>query len=135
MYEYRGEVLRVIDGDSLVVEIDLGFRIKHTVVVRLAGIDAPEVVGESRARGLAAARWIEDTLKVLPHEDSAWSGEVVVRTMKNPGDKFGRWLGIVFHMVPVDPRNPSGAHVQSPESLNDLLVKSGHAKPYDGGKR
>jgi endonuclease YncB( thermonuclease family) len=55
----RAEVARAVDGDTLEVVIDLGFEVSTRIRVRLAYIDAPEVVGESRAWGVAARMKLE----------------------------------------------------------------------------
>jgi endonuclease YncB( thermonuclease family) len=55
MYEYMAKVTRVIDGDTIEVEIDLGFKIKHTTILRLSGINAPEL---RTPEGVAAKRYL-----------------------------------------------------------------------------
>ena len=68
MYEYKCRILRVIDGDTVDVDIDLGFGIwRHRERVRLFGIDTPE----SRTRdlvekkfGLAAKKFVRDNLPI-----------------------------------------------------------------------
>ncbi len=59
MYEYRARITRVIDGDTVEAEIDLGFHVSLTVTLRLAGINAPETKGTERPRGLAATRSLD----------------------------------------------------------------------------
>lgn len=62
VWEFDGEVVRVIDGDTLVVRLDLGFMVSHTVSVRLKGIDAPEIFSgpdEEKTRGWHARRVVE----------------------------------------------------------------------------
>lgn len=102
-YIRNGYVVRVIDGDSLAVTIDLGFSVSIGQIVRLAGVNAPEVVGANKAAGLAAKSFLQ---ALLP------SGTAVTfRTIK-PREKYGRYLAIVYL---------AGA------SVNDLLGESGHA--------
>ena len=114
MYEYRVKIVRVVDGDTVDVDIDLGFGIWiHKERVRIMGIDTPE----SRTRdaveklfGLAAKKRLEELL-----------GEhSILRTMK-PGkndDKFGRILG--------DFIDDAGRLVTK------IMMEEGHCVPYHG---
>ena len=63
MYEYRARITRVIDGDTVEAEIDLGFRVSLEVVLRLVGINTPEVHGPDRPRGLAAKGHLSELLQ------------------------------------------------------------------------
>lgn len=54
MYDYKAKAIRVIDGDTAVLEIDFGMRIKHTSSFRLVGINTPELRGVDRLKGLEA---------------------------------------------------------------------------------
>lgn len=114
-WEFVGEVVRAIDGDTLVVELDLGFRIRHEVVLRLAGIDAPEVVGATREAGFAARNWL--AVKCF-----AGAG-VLVETAKAPGDKYGRWLATVRRSVLAQP----GVVSWEEKTVNEQIVEAGHA--------
>ncbi len=59
-YAYRASVLRVVDGDTVELRADLGFRVFVDVTVRLWGIDAPETRGETREAGLRAAARVRE---------------------------------------------------------------------------
>lgn len=116
MYEYRVKsVLAVIDGDTIDVDIDLGFDISITKRVRLAGIDTPESRTSDKAEkvlGLEVKELLKKTLKDAKN--------VVIRTEKpDSSEKYGRVLGWLF----VD-----GA----PDSLNQTLIASGYAWEYMG---
>ena len=66
MYYYKIELLRVVDGDTVDVRIDLGFNVWHKCRVRLMGINAPESRTrdkEEKKRGLAAKQWLIDRLE------------------------------------------------------------------------
>ena len=114
MYEYRVKIVRVVDGDTVDVDIDLGFGIWiKNERVRIMGIDTPE----SRTRdaveklfGLAAKKRLEELL-----------GEhSILRTMK-PGksdEKFGRILGDFIE---------DGGVI-----ISNVLIKEGHCVPYYG---
>ena len=88
MYEYACKPVRVIDGDSLIATIDLGFHIQFNTSVRLYGIDTPE----SRTRdpqekkcGLLSKKFLEEAVK---------NGKnIIIRTQKDEKGKFGRVLG------------------------------------------
>lgn len=109
-YRYNAVITRVIDGDTLELTIDAGFRIWVRTPVRLAGIDCPEITTD-------AGRSARDYTAL-------WAGahhDVLVETYRAP-EKYGRWLGVVMA-------------ADDHQVLNDLLVESGHARPYDGGGR
>lgn len=91
MYEYKCEILRVVDGDTVDVIIDCGFDIYHKARVRMYGIDTPESRTkdlDEKARGKLAAQYIID------HVDNG--NEVVIKTEKDGKGKFGRILGKIF---------------------------------------
>lgn len=109
MYEYKAKVLRVIDGDSLEVLMDLGFSVHVKASLRLDGIDAPEI---NTPEGRASRAYLVETLP-----EGAW---VVVTTRKDKTEKFGRMLAVVK---------------KDGEDLNRTMLEKGLARPYDGGKR
>lgn len=81
------KVLRVIDGDTVDVAIDLGFHITKTERLRLLGIDAPEMKGATREAGLAAQKFLEVLI----------GGEaVIVETVRDRTDKYGRYLATLW---------------------------------------
>lgn len=106
---------RVIDGDSIEVEVDLGMRLRWIGSLRLHRIDAPEMRGTQRPAGLAVRRIVE-----------AWLDERAPRGLRvhsHEWDKFGRLLGDVQDMT-LD------------GLLTDYLLQRGVVHPYIGaGKR
>ena len=122
MYNYKISPLRVIDGDTIDAEIDLGFDIKVKKRVRFMGINAPESRTkdlEEKARGLAA----KDRVKQL------LDGCDNIQLKSHGIGKFGRCLGeIMIDMV-------DGQEKLTLESLNKILINEGHATEYHGGKR
>ena len=111
MYEYKCEVKRVVDGDTVDVIIDLGFDIAYSSRVRLYGIDTPESRTrdkDEKARGLISKDFLKSWLD---------KGNVVIRTRKDKKGKFGRVLG---EMV-VDNIN-----------INELMIEEHHAVKYHG---
>jgi micrococcal nuclease len=116
MYEYRvKQVIKVVDGDTIDVDIDLGFSISYTQRVRLAGIDSPEsrtLDKAEKALGLESKKHLAELLKSAK--------QIVIRTEKpDSTEKYGRILGWLF----ID-----GAT----ESVNASLVASGYAWDYLG---
>jgi micrococcal nuclease len=116
MYEYRvKQVLKVVDGDTVDVDIDLGFSISYTQRVRLAGIDTPEsrtLDKAEKALGLESKKYLTDLLKSAK--------QIVIRTEKpDSTEKYGRILGWMF----IDGES---------ESVNASLVAKGYAWDYMG---
>ena len=116
MYEYHvKKVTNVVDGDTIDVEIDLGFDISFSSRVRLAGIDTPEsrtTDKKEKALGLEVKQRLKDVL--------ANASVVVIRTQKpDSTEKYGRVLGWLF----VD-----GAE----KSVNEALIADGYAWGYMG---
>jgi micrococcal nuclease len=116
MYEYRvKQVLRVVDGDTIDVDIDLGFDISFTSRVRLAGIDTPEsrtTDKKEKVLGLEVKQRLKDLLSK--------SSKIVIRTEKpDSTEKYGRILGWLY----ID-----GAE----KSINEGLIADGYAWGYMG---
>ena len=91
MYEYKANILNVVDGDTFDMDIDLGFHIHIHERVRLLGIDTPEKFGEEKPLGL----------KVKEFATQRFLGkEAVIKSEKADEaavtDSFGRWLVDVF---------------------------------------
>jgi micrococcal nuclease len=119
MYEYRvKKLIKVVDGDTIDVEIDLGFDISITQRVRLAGIDTPE----SRTRDLAEKELGLEVKELLKHKlEEATS--IVIKTEKpDSTGKFGRVIGWL-HLDNAE------------ESFNQTLIATGYAWEYDGGTK
>jgi micrococcal nuclease len=115
MYEYSAQVLRVVDGDTVDLAIDLGFFVYIRERVRLLGIDTPEIRTkdlEEKRRGYAAAARLTEMLQE--------SVALVVKTQLHQG-KFGRTLGTLY----VTPGVGS-----APYDVNQRLLDEGHAVPY-----
>jgi micrococcal nuclease len=116
MFEYYvKKVTKVVDGDTIDVDIDLGFDISFSSRVRLAGIDTPEsrtTDKMEKALGLEAKAY-------LKHEIEA-AKSVVIKTEKmDSSEKYGRILGWVFL---------DGSSI----SLNEKMIADGYAWGYLG---
>lgn len=102
-FEYDAKVLSVYDGDTITVQMDLGLGITKTEVIRLYGIDAPELRGQTKSQGMitrdSLRSWIMDK-------------DIIVKTEQDKRGKYGRLLGTV---------------ILNGENLNDKLVAKGLA--------
>jgi micrococcal nuclease len=116
MYEYRvKKVLKVVDGDTIDVDIDLGFDISYSQRVRLAGIDTPESRTTDKAEKVLGLE-VKDRLKKAI--DAATN--IVIKTEKpDSSEKYGRILGWVF----LD---------DNKVSINQTLIDEGYAWGYMG---
>lgn len=115
MYTYKAKLVRVIDGDTIDAEIDLGFNVLIRQRIRLYGIDTPEARTRDlveKEKGLAAKQRLTE---ILPKE-------FVVETVLNKRGKYGRILGIL-HVEDTDGNKTN---------VNDQLVNEGHAVKYFG---
>ena len=118
MYTYHAEVLRVVDGDTVDVLIDVGFSTFRKERVRLYGINTPETRTrdlEEKARGIAAKDYLQKRV-------DDYKGHIIIKTELDNKGKFGRILGELF----------------SPDSkinLNKELLQEGFAEEYFGGSR
>ena len=116
MYEYNiKKVTKVVDGDTIDVDIDLGFNISYAQRVRLAGIDTPE----SRTKDLrekALGLEVKDKIKKAIERAKT----VIIKTeLPDSTEKYGRILGWVYL---------DGAA----KSLNEQLIEEGYAWSYMG---
>jgi micrococcal nuclease len=112
MYEYNCKIVRVVDGDTIDVDVDLGWSIwRCGERIRLYGIDTPECRtrdAEEKAAGILAKEFVEEALHV---------GETYTLTTKEKG-KFGRYLGTIY--------------LTDDTSINAALVKERLSVPYFG---
>ena len=119
MYEYRvKKVLKVVDGDTIDVDIDLGFNVSYTQRVRLAGIDTPESRTtdlKEKALGLEVKEYLKHLLE--------GAEDIVIQTEKpDSSEKYGRILGWLF--------------INDEEtSLNEKMISEGYAWEYEGEQR
>lgn len=103
MYEYKATLVKVVDGDTIDVMVDLGFDVHLVQRVRFARINCPEM---STPEGPVSKQFVIDYLV---------GKDVVIKTSKNTFDRYGRWIAEVFAGV---------------DNLNDLLLQKGLAVPY-----
>ena len=115
--EYEGELIKVLDGDTIDCYIDLGFDLKVKKRIRYMGIDTWESRTrnlEEKEKGLAAKAYVKDLL------ENSDEGKFLLKS--HGVGKYGRVLGELFVK----------GHEQS---VNELLKENGHASAYYGGKK
>lgn len=92
MYEYKiKKILKIYDGDTITVEIDLGFGVTKKETFRLAHIDTPEVRGESRPDGLISRDWLRERM----YSAEKAGIDILIKTFKDKTGKYGRYIGDV----------------------------------------
>lgn len=116
MYEYRvKKLINVIDGDTIDVDIDLGFDISLLRRVRMAGIDTPESRTTDKAEkvlGLEAKEYLKKMMKDAK--------TIVIKTeLPDSSEKYGRILGWVY----ID---------NATKSINEQMIEDGYAWGYMG---
>lgn len=104
-YIRNAVVVKILDGDTIDVSVDLGYHLTTSARLRFNRINAPEM---NTAAGKAAKAFIMGNLKV--------GDPVTIQTHKDPTDKYGRWLAEIWLS---DGRN-----------LNTLMLEQGHAQAY-----
>ena len=107
MFEYHARLIRVLDGDTVEMDLDLGFDVHYVSPVRLKGINAPELHGETHAAGLAARDHLAQLLS---------KSDLIVRTeLHKDKDKYGRVLG---------------TFLSGEINVNAQMIDDGFAVPY-----
>ncbi len=115
MYEYNAHVIRVVDGDTMHVMLDLGLDVQIHVTLRLAYVNTPEM---HTPEGPIAKGVTEDWLVAQAPLGIAGANGIQVRikTIKDKKEKYGRYLAIVY------PIHDDGEYSSS---LNAALVRQG----------
>ena len=118
-YIYRvRQVHKVVDGDTIDANIDLGFNVSLAKRVRLAGIDTPESRTrnlEEKKLGLESKEWLKKALE--------GAKDILIKTeLPDSTEKYGRIIGHLF--------------INDQEtSLNNQMIAEGYALEYEGGKK
>jgi micrococcal nuclease len=118
-YIYRIRLVhKVVDGDTIDADIDLGFDISLTKRIRLAGIDTPEsrtADPYEKKLGLQAKEWLKHKLENAK--------DIIIKTeLPDSTEKYGRIIGHLYI---------NGEEV----SVNNQMIAEGHAWNYDGGTK
>jgi micrococcal nuclease len=130
MYQYSAIVKKVIDGDTLEINIDLGLAVwVHNEKIRLYGINTPEVYGVKRdspewVAGNNASEFVKSVLKE--------NDEIRIETIKDRKEKYGRYLAIVYARIDLNIiAGLSGIrNIGDLYCVNDILIGRGLAVPY-----
>ena len=115
MYEYKAELIKVVDGDTVDLKVDLGHSTFTEQRYRLYRINAPESRGPERPQGLEAT----EHLKFLIGKAENSGYPLVIKTHQDKKGKFGRYLCDLYGFI-----EPEGEEV----CLNDQMVFDGHAE-------
>jgi micrococcal nuclease len=112
MYKYKAKVERVVDGDTVDIVIDLGFKITTNQRIRMKGINTPETYNvkkesEEYKKGLAAKEFVIQRMETNKYD-------AIIETNKDVG-KYGRYIGTIWL-------------ADNTTSLNDELVEKGFAQ-------
>ncbi len=118
-YIYRiREIHKVVDGDTIDADIDLGFSISLEKRIRLAGIDTPESRTtdlKEKAMGLESKEWLKKKLE--------GAKDIIIKTeLPDSTEKYGRIIGHLYIN-------------SEATSLNDQMIAEGYALAYDGGTK
>jgi len=107
LYTYKARCTSVYDGDSVTLDIDLGFNIvMHNQKIRLLGINTPEVRGSDRLDGLIS----RDRLRELIE-----GKDIIMVSHRDKSGKYGRWLATIY---------------ANETNVNQLLIDEGLAEIY-----
>jgi micrococcal nuclease len=112
VYYYKGQVLKVVDGDTVDVDIDLGFDVHFKTRLRLYGVNTPELSSKNpdeRKKADDAKNFLKELIE---------GKEIEIQSFKQ--EKYGRYLAKIF-INNVD--------------VNQKLIEEGFAVPYFGGPR
>lgn len=118
VFRYVAQVKRIIDGDTLELDVDMGMTIfQHKKQLRLAGVNAPESRTtdlKEKQRGLAAKSYLQFLCPIDSY--------VMIVTDRDNAEKYGRLFGTVY----------TSDKIYLTESVNAKMIAAGHCKSWDG---
>jgi micrococcal nuclease len=120
IYIYKAELIRVVDGDTVDLIIDLGFDTLRKERFRLYGVDAPEM---NTLAGKEAKAWLWEALQPL---EPIYVQTIQLST-KAKRDKYGRFLAVLYSNLG-DIRKSLPKETLVVESINSQMIEAGHAK-------
>ena len=128
LYYYRAIVTRVIDGDTVVCDIDQGMHDwKHDQRIRMLGINTPEIRGPEKEKGREATDFLKGMLG-MDVSKPAGPANIILQTHKDKTGKYGRWLGTLW--IDFDLLN-LGTDPDGWVNVNEEMIGSGHAVRTD----
>ncbi len=112
LYFYKAHVIKVYDGDTCTMDIDLGLHVWiHGEKIRLARINTPEVRGDEREQGLKSRDYLRELIL---------DKDVFLETIRDKKGKYGRYLGEIWIL------DDSGEYI----NINEKMLDDGYAVPY-----
>ena len=111
MFEYYAKVLKIVDGDTIDVMVDLGMGVHRKERLRFSRINAWETRGEHKAKGKLAKARVAELIPV--------GEKIIVKTEKDKRGKYGRYIAEIYIISEMN------------INLNDLLLNEGHAVLYN----
>lgn len=112
MYQYQAKIIRVVDGDTVHAEVDLGFKASLKIEIRLFGVDTPELHSKSSRTRKKANQAFSRTKELLKDPNITMQSFKPYKT-----DKYGRWVALIV--------NSDGVN------LTDTLLKENLGVPLD----
>lgn len=113
MYEYNGKILKVVDGDTLDISVDLGFSVNTLIRIRLSDINTEELTSQDLVK---RAKAVEAKNRVTQLCEEKNGNEVKLLTFKDKKEKYGRYLAKIFF--------------KDGSCLNQMLLDEGLAAKY-----
>lgn len=119
-YIYKATVTGVYDGDTITVDIELGF---YTVLrdqkIRLYGVNAPEMKGADKLKGMEVRDWVRKEIL---------GKEIILKSIKDKQEKYGRLLGIIMY----GKNDTLNENIETEElyNLNHQLIEMGYGHNY-----
>ena len=112
-YIYRAEMKRIVDGDTIDMDVDLGFFVKVRIRFRLQGINTPEIYrkkkdSEEYKQGMKSVEFVEEKFR---------ENQGICMVVSTKTGAYGRWIGDIYFG-------------DSEESLSNQLLDAGLAVPY-----
>jgi micrococcal nuclease len=114
MYDYECKLVRVLDGNTIEADIDLGFNITIRQRVRLFGVESPSLQGATEEIRESARASRDNLLAILPET-------FIVETIIKKRGKFGRIMGTLYTLNADESRT----------CINDSLIENGFAKRHE----
>jgi micrococcal nuclease len=116
---WQASVSRIVDGDTLDVTIDVGFRATRYERIRLLGVNCPEMHGDSHEAGRAACDFTRNWVHATEVAERLGQWPFIIQTHK--ADSFGRYLARVW---------PASSKRETDSDLSALLIEHGHAVAF-----
>lgn len=130
MYQYDATIQKIVDGDTYVVDIDLGLSVWiRGEKLRLYGVNTPEVYGVKKGspeweEGKKSSEFVKTYIKK--------NTPVVIETLKDKKGKYGRYLAVVYVEMPADiiAELDNIRQIGDFYCMNDILIRKGLAEEY-----